>query len=35
MNPVYDQNQFGSGKVKILKTKTLCLPSTKTIVKQT
>jgi hypothetical protein len=28
INPVWDQNQFGQGKVTILKTKTLCLPTT-------
>ena len=28
-NPVYDENQFGTGKVRILKTNLLCLPSTK------
>jgi hypothetical protein len=27
-NPVWDQNQFGQGKVTIVKTKTLCLPTT-------
>jgi hypothetical protein len=34
INPVHDENQFGSGKVKILRTQTLCVPSTKTIVKR-
>ena len=27
-NPIYDQNQFGTGNVHALKTKLLCLPST-------
>jgi hypothetical protein len=27
-NPVWDQNQFGQGKVTIVNTKTLCLPTT-------
>ena len=31
-NPVYGQNQFGTGKMQVLKTGTLCLPSTKLIV---
>jgi len=31
-NPVYDENQFGTGKVQIKKTALLCLPSTKVIV---
>jgi hypothetical protein len=31
-NPVYDQNQFGTGKVQVTKTGTLCLPSTKLVV---
>ncbi len=30
--PVFDQNQFGHGKVNILKTSLLCLPSTKVVV---
>ena len=31
-NPVFDQNQFGRGKVNILRTSLLCLPSTKVVV---
>jgi hypothetical protein len=31
-NPVYGQNQFGTGKVQVIKTGTLCLPSTKLVV---
>jgi len=30
--PVYDQNQFGRGKVNIIRTSLLCLPSTKVLV---
>jgi hypothetical protein len=30
-NPVYDQNQFGTGKVNIQHTSLLCLPSTKQV----
>jgi len=30
--PVFDQNQFGHGKVNVLKTSLLCLPSTKVVV---
>jgi hypothetical protein len=32
-NPVYDQNQFGTGKIQIQRTQLLCLPSTKQILK--
>ena len=32
VNPVFDQNQFGGGKVVIHKTALLCLPSTKVVV---
>jgi hypothetical protein len=31
-SPVYDQNLFGTAKVKIVKTNSLCLPSTQTVV---
>jgi len=30
--PVFDKNQFGQGKVNVLKTRLLCLPSTKVVV---
>jgi hypothetical protein len=30
-DPVYDQNQFGTGKINIQKTRLLCLPSTITV----
>jgi len=30
--PVYDQNQFGTGQVKILRSHLLCVPSTKVVV---
>jgi hypothetical protein len=29
---VYDQNQFGAGKLNIAKTQLLCVPSTKTVI---
>jgi hypothetical protein len=32
-SPVFDQNQFGTGKVQIARTKLLCLPSTKKVIK--
>jgi hypothetical protein len=28
ITPVFDQNQFGQGKVTIVRTKTLCVPTT-------
>jgi hypothetical protein len=31
-NPVYDQNQFGTGKVNIRRSRLLCLPSTKVVI---
>jgi hypothetical protein len=31
-SPVFDKNQFGQGKVNILETRLLCLPSTKVVV---
>ena len=33
--PVFDENQFGQGPVSIVKTSTLCLPSTKIVVPPT
>jgi hypothetical protein len=31
-NPVFDQNQFGTGKLQIARTNYLCLPSLKKVV---
>lgn len=33
ISPVFDQNQFGTEAVKILRTRWLCLPSTKKVIK--